>query len=203
MCLDVAERHASACRSDSFPDRDLRRTFGHMRQRDQRNGRQRRRERDRLTSISLCTCNASDAHFSLARPVLRWCWRPDLYRESNPMFHSASSTLLALLAALSMLGDTWRPSPQARPEKPRVNRCGCYEESPGVCKCRRNSSCGCPGQCEPLGCEEKRQKDLARRMEEELKRIRDDERERNQSKPTSEVERPDGGGDAESSPENR
>jgi hypothetical protein len=93
--------------------------------------------------------------------------------------HRFSPIVAALLAlALALLVGSPGPSAQARPEGPRTNRCGCFEESPGVCKCLRRSRCGCPGECEPLGCEEKRQKDLARRMEQELKKIRDDERER-------------------------
>jgi hypothetical protein len=60
-------------------------------------------------------------------------------------------------------------------EAPDTNACGCFEETPGVCMCLRKSRCGCPGECEPVGCEEERQKDLARRMEEELKKIRKQE----------------------------
>jgi hypothetical protein len=62
---------------------------------------------------------------------------------------------------------------QTEVEAPDTNACGCFEESPGVCMCLRKSRCGCPGECEPVGCEEERQKDLARRMEQELKKLRE------------------------------
>jgi hypothetical protein len=96
-----------------------------------------------------------------------------------------SPTIFALLG-FTLLG-TSRPPPsaQADPEPPRVNRCGCYEESAGICKCLRKSACGCPGECEPLGCEQRRQEDLGRRMQEELKKIRDEDRNRNQRREPS------------------
>jgi hypothetical protein len=93
-----------------------------------------------------------------------------------------------MMLLLGMLMLTSAPSrgrafSAAAPEPADINRCGCYEESPGVCKCLRKSGCGCPGQCEPLGCEEKRQKDLAHRMDEELRKIQEDKRNRNQPRP--------------------
>jgi hypothetical protein len=119
------------------------------------------------------------------------------------VFYQFSPTTAALLAlALALLASSQGPSALARPEGPRINRCGCFEESAGVCKCLRRSRCGCPGECEPLGCEEKRQKDLARRMEQELRKIRDDERERQEPEPGPNDERTaddgDGGQDGSS-----
>ena len=112
--------------------------------------------------------------------------------------HRFSPIVAALLPlALALLVSSPDPSAHARPESPRINRCGCFEESAGVCKCLRRSRCGCPGECEPLGCEEKRQKDLARRMEQELEKIRDDERQREESGPGAKDEPASDDGDGD------
>ena len=57
-----------------------------------------------------------------------------------------------------------------------VNDCGCYAEPNGTCKCTRPSKCGCPGECEPVGCEAKRQKQAEREARAEMKRIQARER---------------------------
>jgi hypothetical protein len=51
-----------------------------------------------------------------------------------------------------------------------MNACGCREGSAGLCYCDRNAKCGCPGECEPKGCEEKRDKQLDREIELETKK---------------------------------
>jgi len=40
------------------------------------------------------------------------------------------------------------------------NACGCYRDSAGGCFCAKKAKCGCPGDCEPKGCDEKREKQL-------------------------------------------
>lgn len=90
--------------------------------------------------------------------------------------------LLGLLAGLIGRGVPPARSADGPPGQPEPNACGCYRDGVGMCVCLRQSRCGCPGACEPLGCEEQRQKDLARRMEEELKRIRDEERARQEQR---------------------
>ena len=62
---------------------------------------------------------------------------------------------------------------------PPLNTCGCYEDSSGICHCARKSRCGCPGECEPNGCEDKRRKDLEKESQEEVKRQQDDDKKRN------------------------
>ena len=101
--------------------------------------------------------------------------------------YSFSPTTFLLVLTLPLIDTAGRTSPaQARSDRTAVNKCGCYEESPGVCKCLRKSRCGCPGECEPLGCEEKRQKDLSRRMEEELRKIREEHRDGHKDSPDRE-----------------
>ncbi len=62
---------------------------------------------------------------------------------------------------------------------PPQNACGCYEDSSGMCHCAKQSRCGCPGECEPNGCEDKRRKEMAKEEQQELKRQRDEDKKRN------------------------
>jgi len=60
-------------------------------------------------------------------------------------------------------------SASAAPEG-KPNACGCYSDSTGSCYCGKKTKCGCPGECEPKGCEEKRQKQLEKEIAEETKK---------------------------------
>jgi hypothetical protein len=74
-----------------------------------------------------------------------------------------SFSCVALLAALLV-----SPGP-VRAQQP--NACGCYRDTNGECKCTKKGKCVCPGECEPVGCEAKRQKDADKEAEATLKRI--------------------------------
>jgi hypothetical protein len=76
---------------------------------------------------------------------------------------------------------------------PATNKCGCYEDSAGSCHCAKKNQCGCPGECEPAGCEEKRQKEFAKEAQEELKRQQQEDKKRNAelAKKQEELERQD------------
>jgi hypothetical protein len=53
-----------------------------------------------------------------------------------------------------------------------MNACGCFHDDTGACKCtNRRAKCDCPNDCEPVGCEAKRQKDANREAEATLKKI--------------------------------
>ena len=58
------------------------------------------------------------------------------------------------------------------------NACGCYSDAQGACHCTKKSKCGCPDECEPIGCEKKRMADENRQAELELRRITAREKER-------------------------
>lgn len=49
------------------------------------------------------------------------------------------------------------------------NKCGCYRDGP-TCYCDKKAKCGCPGECEPKGCEEQRDRELQKEIEAETKR---------------------------------
>jgi hypothetical protein len=54
-----------------------------------------------------------------------------------------------------------------------LNACGCYQDSTGSCLCGRTTKCGCPGECEPRGCEEKRAKLLQKEIDAETRKARE------------------------------
>jgi hypothetical protein len=58
------------------------------------------------------------------------------------------------------------------------NRCGCYRDTTGACFCEKKATCGCPGECEPRGCEEKRDKDLQKEIQAETKKAEESSRKR-------------------------
>jgi hypothetical protein len=54
--------------------------------------------------------------------------------------------------------------------KKDVNACGCYKDGAGACFCGKKGKCACPGECEPKGCEEKRNKEIQREVDAETKK---------------------------------
>jgi hypothetical protein len=93
---------------------------------------------------------------------------------------------LVLCAAFVLPSATSR---LARAEKHPTNACGCYGEI-NACFCEKAAKCGCPGECEPKGCEEERQKKLQKEIDEETKKAREAEKaqqEKAQAKAKAEV----------------
>jgi hypothetical protein len=63
-------------------------------------------------------------------------------------------------------------TPAAFAGGPEINACGCYTDESGACQCTsKKSKCVCPGECEPVGCEAKRQKDADKEAAAALKKI--------------------------------
>jgi hypothetical protein len=52
---------------------------------------------------------------------------------------------------------------------PARNDCGCYKDG-ATCYCDKKAKCGCPGDCEPKGCEEQRDKELQKEIDAETKK---------------------------------
>jgi hypothetical protein len=50
------------------------------------------------------------------------------------------------------------------------NKCGCYKDTSGICFCDKKAQCGCPGECEPKGCDEAREKQFQRELDAETKK---------------------------------
>jgi hypothetical protein len=74
---------------------------------------------------------------------------------------------LVLLAALSLL---FARSARAQSD---LNACGCRQTGQGLCYCEKKSKCGCPGECEPKGCEERRSKQLEKEIQAETKKAQE------------------------------
>jgi hypothetical protein len=107
--------------------------------------------------------------------------------------------LLALLAAALSAGGTFAASKEAKDSKdaggkktkpPAVtpkggapagvtlNACGCYHKG-NACVCTdKKAKCDCPEDCEPVGCEEKRQKEIEREIAAETKKAQEEDKKR-------------------------
>jgi hypothetical protein len=85
------------------------------------------------------------------------------------------TTLAALVLTFLGLG--------TGPVRPSVavaatNACGCYGDSATGCYCNKNAKCGCPGECEPKGCEAQRQKQFDREIQIETRKAAETARKR-------------------------
>jgi hypothetical protein len=59
----------------------------------------------------------------------------------------------------------------AGPVSAAPNKCGCtLNESNNSCTCSKAAKCGCPGECEPKGCEEKREAARKKEIDAETKK---------------------------------
>jgi hypothetical protein len=58
------------------------------------------------------------------------------------------------------------------------NKCGCYKDDAGVCFCDKKAKCGCPGDCEPKGCDEAREKQIRKEIDAETKKAAQADRRR-------------------------
>jgi len=59
-----------------------------------------------------------------------------------------------------------------------LNACGCYRNGASCMCTNKNAKCECPGDCEPVGCEAKRQKEMDREVAAEVKRAEDADKKR-------------------------
>ncbi|HEX4405231.1 MAG TPA: hypothetical protein VH560_10415 [Polyangia bacterium] len=64
-----------------------------------------------------------------------------------------------------------------------VNACGCYKDTAGACFCGKGKAgkCACPGDCEPKGCEVKRQKEFDKEVAAEKKKAAEADKKQRQS----------------------
>jgi len=59
-----------------------------------------------------------------------------------------------------------------------LNACGCYRTGEACMCTNKNARCECPGDCEPVGCDEKRQKEMDREVAAEVKRAEEEDKKR-------------------------
>jgi hypothetical protein len=79
--------------------------------------------------------------------------------EARPM--KLSSVVLGLVLVATIAG---------RSAAADRNKCGCYKDDAGTCYCDKKAKCGCPGECEPKGCEEARSKNFQKEIDAETKK---------------------------------
>ena len=97
-------------------------------------------------------------------------------------------------------------SPDAGAAEGDLNACGCRQNSQGLCFCEKKSKCGCPGECEPNGCEERRAKQIDKEIQAETKKAEESSRRQSPNRaaggatrsPASSNEEPDRGAGAAS-----
>jgi hypothetical protein len=84
---------------------------------------------------------------------------------------AVTTTLLSIIIAAIAAA---LPAGTSRAAEP--NACGCTQTDSGACICEKKARCGCPGLCEPQGCEASRQKAFQRELDAETKKARDADR---------------------------
>src|SRR3954470_19056389 len=92
----------------------------------------------------------------------------------GPVSVVAAAVALTAALTLSFAG-------AARAADGDLNACGCRQTGQGFCTCEKKSKCGCPGECEPKGCEEKRAKQLEKEIQAETKKAEEASRRQNRA----------------------
>src|SRR4051812_8272276 len=71
--------------------------------------------------------------------------------------------------------------PSNLPPGVTLNACGCYTKGNGCVCTNKKAKCECPGECEPAGCDEKRNKELEKEYSDAVKRAQDDDKKREEA----------------------
>lgn len=97
------------------------------------------------------------------------------HRGRSAVLANGTHPLLLVLAAVLLTPATlvWRGGGRAQAAEGTANACGCYQDATGSCYCGKKARCGCPGDCEPKGCEEKREKELRKEIDAEVKKAQE------------------------------
>ena len=100
-------------------------------------------------------------------------------QTDHPVLRLTVAAVVVLMVGLAS------PTAVVADEVPARNACGCQQDSAGICSCDRGARCGCPGECEPKGCAEKREKQLQKEVEFETKKAKSEMGEHPTSAPKS------------------
>jgi hypothetical protein len=86
------------------------------------------------------------------------------------------TAFMLLVASATLMTAAWL-SPPAQAAEDGLNACGCRQgASQGMCYCEKKSHCGCPGECEPQGCEERRAKQMEKEIQAETRKAEESAR---------------------------
>ena len=98
------------------------------------------------------------------------------------------SFLFALAAAAGVAtaagdkkGKAGAEKPSGAPPGVTLNACGCYQKSGGCVCTNKKAKCECPGECEPVGCEEKRNKAMEKEYSDAVKHAQDEDKKREEA----------------------
>jgi hypothetical protein len=95
--------------------------------------------------------------------------------------------VLSLLLAFAVAGSAvaakekskaGNDKPSAAPPGVTLNACGCYPKGDSCVCTSKKAKCECPGECEPAGCAEKRDKEAAKEYNDAVKSAQDAEKKR-------------------------
>lgn len=124
--------------------------------------------------------------------------------EARRLLGVVVAVLVTMSAAESFAKDKPKASPgkSGPPAGVTVNACGCYHDAKGGCACTdKKGKCECPGECEPVGCDEKRDKEMQREMAAEIKRAQEDEKRRQAAQEAQENQESGAAPDASAPPD--
>ena len=62
-----------------------------------------------------------------------------------------------------------------------LNACGCYAKGNGCVCTNKKAKCECPGECEPVGCDEKRNKEMEKEYSDAVKHAQDEDKKREEA----------------------
>jgi hypothetical protein len=93
-----------------------------------------------------------------------------------------------LVSGVAQAKSKGAPAAGATGPKRDVNACGCYKDAAGACLCGKKGKCACPGDCEPKGCEEKRNKEIEKEVAAETKKAHEADKRQRQSSRSSETQ---------------
>ena len=71
--------------------------------------------------------------------------------------------------------------PSSAPPGVTLNACGCYAKGNGCVCTNKKAKCECPGDCEPAGCDAKRNKELEKEYSDAVKHAQDDDKKREEA----------------------
>ena len=71
--------------------------------------------------------------------------------------------------------------PSGAPPGVTLNACGCYAKGNGCVCTNKKAKCECPGECEPVGCEEKRNKEMEKEYSDAVKHAQDEDKKREEA----------------------
>jgi hypothetical protein len=93
-------------------------------------------------------------------------------RRKNQMIGSRTILTLLMASALAVVGGPGGAAGAslAYAAEDGLNACGCRPSTAGLCTCEKKSRCGCPGECEPKGCEERRAKQMEKEIQAETRK---------------------------------